>query len=150
MCVCLLCMCLGTRACDLFQNTNVPLISSAYKKNPPCWDCGHSHTHTRTHACRQRHTHTQTHKGIYVFICILCAHAYLPAHRINIVVSPRLTAEQGLIYAHTHTHQHPPGRLIYFNYRQIHRDPITKIEEYLFFPVHPKRLIKFSCKDEIM
>lgn len=95
------------------------------------------------------HTLTHMHTNAYMYLYAHlhpCIPASTHAH-INIVVSPRLAAEQG---SFMHTHWHPPGRLIYFNYRQIHRDPITKIEEYLFFSVHPKRLIKFSCKDEII
>lgn len=126
-------------ACDLFQNTNVSLISTALKKIP-CWDCRHTHTHTLWHV----------HTNAYMYLYTHSTYEHTHSH-INIVASPQLSQ---LIYAHTPmhtpTHTHTPGCLIYFNYNQIHRDPITKIEGYLCFSVHPKRLIKFSCKDEII
>lgn len=124
-------------ACDLFQNTNVSLISTALKKNHSAGTVG---THTRTHSdtCTQMH------------ICIYIHTLPTSTHIATLILLRPCNCPSSFMHTHPRTHPHTPGCLIYFNYNQIHRDPITKIEGYLFFSVHPKRLIKFSCKDEII
>ena len=152
-------MCLGTHTVRpehvIYFRILMSLWSALLKRNTllGLWALSHTHarthTHTPTHTQTHSHTPSHAHKCIYMYLYTRL-HPYIPGSthsHINIVGSPRLTAERG---SFMHTHSRTPGRLIYFNYRQIHRDPITKIEGYLFFSVHPKRLIKFSCKDEII
>ena len=128
VCVCVCeCVCLGTHMARSGHVIYFRILMSLWSlplKKTPCWD----------------NTHTQTHI-IVAFLSIHCSagHIYACMHTHK--------------HTHTniiHTHRHTPGCLIYFNYHQIHRDPITKIQGYLSFCVHPKRLIKFSCKDKII
>lgn len=140
-CVCVSWVCVwGPTQCSpvhvIYFRILMSLWSSLLKK----------HTLLGLWALSRRRTCTKTHACVCMHACTRCIPASTRAH-VNIVVSPQLTAKQG---SFMHTRRRPPGRLIYFNYPQIHRDPITKIEEYLFFSVHRKRLIKFSCKDVII